>query len=74
MEEKKRYRRQTTISVLVIFVVRALINIPFSRDVKRLSHDAGKSNFRLSDSILDDVTTIGIGSPILGAEYVILYL
>ena len=74
MEKKNSYRWQTTISVLVLFVVRALINISFSGDVKRLSLEAGKSNFRLSDSILDDVTIIGIGSPILGAEYVIPYL
>ena len=36
-EEKKIYRWQVSASVLVLFIVGALLNIPFSREVKRLN-------------------------------------
>ena len=72
--EKKRYRWQTAISVLLLFVVGSLINIPFSREVKRLNIEAGSPNVRLSDSIFDDVITIGVSSLILGAILVFIGL
>lgn len=72
--EKKRYRWQTAISVLLLFVIGSLINIPFSREVKRLNIEAGISSVRLSDSVLNDVITIGISSLILGAILIFIGL
>ncbi len=43
-EEKKIYRWQVSASVLVLFIVGALLNIPFSREVKRLNIEAGNAN------------------------------
>ncbi|WP_152611533.1 CPBP family intramembrane glutamic endopeptidase [Psychroserpens damuponensis] len=73
-EEKKNYRWQTAFSVLILFVIGSLINIPFSREVKRLNIEAGIPNVRLSNSIFDDVITIGISSLILGAILVFIGL
>lgn len=73
-EEKKNYRWQTAISVLILFVIGSLINIPFSREVKRLNIEAGMSNVRLSNSIFDDVIIIGISSLILGVIIVFVGL
>ncbi|APG64648.1 hypothetical protein LPB136_04375 [Tenacibaculum todarodis] len=73
-KEKKNHRWQTAISVLIFFVIGSLINIPFSREVKRLNIKAGMPNVRLNESVLDDVITIGISSLILGAILVFIGL
>ncbi|SIQ62412.1 CPBP family intramembrane glutamic endopeptidase [Maribacter ulvicola] len=73
-EEKKNHRWQTAISVLLLFLIGSLINIPFSREVKRLNIEAGMSNVRLNESVLDDVITIGISSLVLGTILVFIGL
>ena len=72
--ENKKYRWQTAASVLLLFVIGSLINIPFSREVKRLNIEAGIPNVRLSDSVFNEVITIGINSLILGAALVFIGL
>ena len=72
--DKKKYRWQTAASVLLLFVIGSLINIPFTREVKRLNIEAGTPNVRLSDSVFDDVITIGVSSLILGAILVLIGL
>ena len=72
--DKKKYRWQTAISVLFLFVIGSLINVPFSREVKRLNIEAGIPGVRLSDSVFDDVITIGISSLILGVILVFIGL
>jgi hypothetical protein len=42
------------------------MNIPFSREVKRLKLEAGIATVNLNESIFDALYTIGIGSLILG--------
>lgn len=66
-EEKNKYRWQTAISLLVLFVFGSLINTPFSREVKRLNIEAGNRKFHLNESIFEDLLIIGFSSLILGA-------
>lgn len=73
-EEKEKYRWQVAITVLVLFIFGSLINIPFSREVKRLNIEAGRTDINLSTSIFDDLTTIGISSLILGVILVFIGL
>ena len=73
-EEKKKYRWQVSISVLVLFIFSSLINIPFIREVKRLNLEAGNSKVNLNESIVDDLIPILISSLILGAILVFIGL
>lgn len=73
-EEKKKKRWQVSIAVLILFVIGSLINIPFSREVKRLSIEAGKTNVKLAESAITDLTTVGISSLILGVILIFIGL
>ncbi|MEE4001134.1 CPBP family intramembrane glutamic endopeptidase [Tenacibaculum sp. FZY0031] len=65
-EEKKKYRWQVSISVLVIFIFGSLLNIPFSREVKRLNIAAGNTSIKLNESTINDLIPVLISSLILG--------
>lgn len=65
-EEKKKNRWSVSITVLILFIIGSIINIPFSREVKRLNIEAGKTGIKLNDSVMTDLITIGISSLILG--------
>ena len=73
-EEKEKYRWQVAITVLVLFIFGSLINIPFSREVKRLNFEAGRTDINLNTSIFNHLTTIGISSLILGVILVFIGL
>ncbi|MCB9211631.1 MAG: CPBP family intramembrane metalloprotease [Ignavibacteriales bacterium] len=73
-EEKKKYRLQVTITVLVLFIFGSLINIPFSREVKRLNIEAGRTDITLNPSIINDITSIVISSLVLGIILVFIGL
>ena len=60
--------------MLLLFIFGSLINIPFSREVKRLNIEAGRTDVNLNVSIFDDLTTIGISSLILGVILVFIGL
>ena len=65
-EEKKKYRWPVSITVLILFVIGSIINIPFSREVKRLNIEAGKTGIKLNESVMTDLMTIGVSSLIIG--------
>jgi len=71
-EEAKKYRWQASLTVLILFIFGALINIPFSREVKRLNIEAGNKGINLNESIYTDLTAVGISSLILGVILVII--
>jgi membrane protease YdiL (CAAX protease family) len=73
-EEKKEKRWHVSIAVLILFVFGSVINIPFSREVKRLNIEAGRIGINLNDSFYSDLTTIGISSLILGTVLVFIGL
>ena len=65
-EEKREHRWKVAITVLVLFIFGSLINIPFSREVKRLNFEAGRTVTTLNTSIFNDITSIVISSLVLG--------
>lgn len=73
-EEAKKYRWQVSLAVLTLFIFGALMNIPFSREVKRLNIEAGNTGVNLNDSIYTDITTVGFSSLIVGAILVFIGL
>lgn len=73
-EENKKYRWKVSLTVLILFILGALINIPFSREVKRLNIEAGNTGVKLNESIYTDITTIGISSLTLGIILVFIGL
>ena len=74
IKEAKRYRWQVSLAVLILFIFGALINIPFSREVKKLNIEAGKTGIKLNESIYADISTVGISSLILGVLVVFIGL
>ena len=73
-KEAKKYRWRVSLAVLILFIFGALINIPFSREVKRLNIEAGNTGINLNESIYTDITTIGISSLIIGSVVVFIGL
>ena len=73
-EEKKKHRWQVSITVLILFVIGSVINIPFSREVKRLNIEAGNTSVNLGESVIGDLITVGISSLILGAILIFIGL
>ena len=53
---KEKYHWQVALIVLVLFIFSSLINIPFSREVKRLNIEAGNTGINLNESIYADIT------------------
>lgn len=73
--ETNNYRRIKTASFIVaLFIVGTLLNIPFSRELKRLKIEAGDVNIKLSDSITSDILQTGIYGLILGVILVFIGL
>ncbi|MRI02245.1 CPBP family intramembrane metalloprotease [Kriegella sp. EG-1] len=64
--EKKEYRWNIAVTVLTLFLIGSILNIPFSREVKRLNIEAGLNNVRLNESIFEDFFAVGISSLIIG--------
>ncbi|MDW3209665.1 MAG: hypothetical protein R8N23_07355 [Reichenbachiella sp.] len=73
-DEAKKYRWQVSLTVLLLFILGAILNIPFSREVKRLNIEAGETGIKLNESIFSDFTTIGISSLITGVFIVFIGL
>lgn len=59
-------RIKTAVVIVALFIIGTLLNIPFSRELKRLKIEAGDANVKLSDSIFSDVIQTGIYGLILG--------
>jgi membrane protease YdiL (CAAX protease family) len=73
-KEKKQYRRQVSITVLSLFVIGSILNLPFSRAVKKINIEAGNTKVNLNESIFTDIITIGFSSLIVGAIAVFIGL
>tara|TARA_R110002096_G_scaffold18857_1_gene63655 strand:- start:1394 stop:2200 length:807 start_codon:yes stop_codon:yes gene_type:complete len=56
-EEKKEYRWKVAISLFILFVLSAIANVPFSREIRRLRLESGEM---LSAPFSDYAFTIGI--------------
>lgn len=54
------------------FILGALINIPFIREVKRPNIESVKTGIRPNESIYSDVSAVGISSLILGTMFVFI--
>lgn len=73
--ETSNYNRFKTASVIVaLFIIGTLLNIPFSRELKRLKIEAGNTHVKLSDSIVTDIIQTGIYGLVLGVILVFVGL
>lgn len=65
--ETNNFNRIKTASVIVLlFIVGTLLNIPFSRELKRLKIEAGNTQVQLSDQLTTDIIQTGIYGFVLG--------
>ncbi len=62
----KTYRLKVSMFVAVLFVVGALLNIPFSRALKELKIESGDSSI-VQNSVLTDVMQVALSSLVLGS-------
>lgn len=74
MITSNKNRIKTATVIVVLFVVGTFLNIPFSRELKRLKIEAGDTNVKLSDSIFNDVIQTGVYGLILGVILVFVGL
>lgn len=64
---KNSFNRIKTASVIVVlFIIGTILNIPFSRELKRIKIEAGDTRVKLSDSIVTDIMQTGIFGLVLG--------
>ena len=66
-EAKRKYRWHIAISLLILFLIGSLLNIPFSQEVKRLNIEAGHTEVHLPDAMAEHVLQVGMSSLVLGA-------
>ncbi|MEM5565109.1 CPBP family intramembrane glutamic endopeptidase [Psychroserpens sp. AS72] len=70
--ETNNFNRIKTASVIVaLFIIGTLLNIPFSRELKRLKIEVGNTEVQLSDQLTTDIIQTGIYGLILGVILVI---
>ena len=74
MKRNNSTRIKTASIIVVLFIAGTLLNIPFSRELRRLKIEAGKANVKLSDSISTDIIQTGIYGLILGVILVLVGL
>ena len=74
MERNHANRSKTAFVIVVLFIIGTLLNIPFSRELKRLKIEAGDVNVRLLDSITTEIVQTGIYGLILGVILVVVGL
>jgi len=70
--QQRIQRKKLALSILLLFVLGSLLNIPFSRAVKRLNLEAGRTDVTLNESIFQDIPPVLISSLIIGV--VLIYL
>ena len=71
---RNKNRIKTATAIVVLFVIGTLLNIPFSRELKRLKIEAGDASVKLSDSIATDIIQTNIYGFILGVVLVFVGL
>lgn len=74
MQTNRRSRIQTATVVVILFIIGTLLNIPFSRELKRLKIEAGDTSVALSDSIATDLVQTSIYGLVLGVVVVFIGL
>lgn len=74
MQTNRRSRIQTATVVVILFIIGTLLNIPFSRELKRLKIEAGDTSVALSDSIATDLVQTSIYGLVLGVVLVLIGL
>ena len=65
---------KTAAVIVALFIIGTLLNIPYSRELKRLKIEAGETNVNLSDSILSEIIQTSIYGLIVGAILVFVGL
>lgn len=73
--EKNNFNRIKTAAVIVaLFISGTLLNLPFSRELKRLKIESGDTSVKLSDSIFEEIIQTSLYGFILGTILVFVGL
>ncbi|WP_158655193.1 CPBP family intramembrane glutamic endopeptidase [Flavivirga eckloniae] len=74
MEIQKKYSWQVAMGLLVLFVLGALVNVPFSRELKRLKLKQRETDTKLMEPISSVLIDTGISSVIIGTIFIFIGL
>ncbi|SDS39328.1 CPBP family intramembrane glutamic endopeptidase [Winogradskyella sediminis] len=74
METNNFNRIKTATVIVILFIVGTLLNIPYSRELKRLKIEAGNTQVKLSASVTTEIVQTGIYGLILGSILVFVGL
>lgn len=74
MQTNNKIRIKTATVVVILFIIGTLLNLPFSRELKRLKIEAGDTSVKLSDSIAAEIIQTSIYGLIIGAILVFIGL
>lgn len=72
--EQLENRWKVAFTILLLFVFSALINVPYSREVRRLMIRSGEQGIKLIDSILGDLATAAISGFVVGVVLIFVGL
>lgn len=74
LNQVKQNRVKFALVIVLLFIVGALLNTPFSREVKRLNIEAGNTEINLNPNIMEEVTTTVMTSAGFGILFAFLGL
>lgn len=74
MKKVNRNQIKTAVVIVALFIIGTLLNIPFSRELKRIKIKAGDTSVNLLDSISEEIIQTSIYGLIVGAILVFVGL
>ncbi|OEJ98658.1 hypothetical protein A8C32_05515 [Flavivirga aquatica] len=74
VEVQKKYNWKVALTILVLFIASSIVNIPFSKEIRRLKLEPGEIDPKLSEPILETILAIGLTSAGLSSVFILLGL
>lgn len=73
-ESQKKHRWKVAVSILALFIISTIVNIPFSNEIRRIRLKPSEIDPKLSEPIVETILNITITSAIMGIIFIFLGL